>query len=245
VPPARTPADGPGGGAAPYVPTLAPEEVARIRRWHEAAYAEIRASLPARVTHLGVDLEVPEGVFPPAPLTAMGEAILAEVRPGDRVLDMGSGSGVNAILAARVSRDVVVVGVDVNPAAVAAAAANAERNGVADRTMFLESDLFERVDGHFDLVVFDPPFRWFRPRDALEAAMTDEGYRTLGRFVGQVGRHLREGGRVLVFFGTSADFAHLERLVDGAGFSRTVVGEARASREGHSVTYAVLRLTRP
>jgi hypothetical protein len=38
--------------------------------------------------------------------------------------------------------------------------------------------VFEAVDGRFDLVIFDPPFRWFAPRDPLEAASTDENYRT-------------------------------------------------------------------
>lgn len=76
-----------------------------------------------------------------------------------------------------------VIGVDVNPLAVAAAAANSERNGVADRVRFSQSDLFEGVDGKFDLIVFDPPFRWFRPRDLLERVFADENYETLTRFV--------------------------------------------------------------
>jgi len=61
----------------------------------------------------------------------LGEAVLAEVRDGDRVLDMGTGSGVNAILAATKSTDVVAV--DINPRAVEAAQADVERNGVTDR----------------------------------------------------------------------------------------------------------------
>ena len=66
-----------------------------------------------------------------------------------------------------------------NPYAVAAAVANAARNGVADRTRFCESDLFAAVDGSFDLIVFDPPFRWFAPRDLLERAFADENYEAL------------------------------------------------------------------
>lgn len=226
---------------AGYDSTLGPEEVERLRAWHESGYTEIKQSLPARLTHLGVDIEVPEDVFPPAPLTIMGEAILRHVRPEDRVLDMGTGSGINAILAARVSHD--VVGVDVNPLAVEAAAANALRNGVAERTTFLHGDLFEPVDGTFDVVLFDPPFRWFRPRDLLEVAMADEGYGTLRRFMGEVGARLRPGGRVLLFFGTSGDMDYLLRLVDEAGFAREVAGTTEATRDGHVARYHVFRLT--
>lgn len=234
------PGEPPAEAPPPYVPTLAPAEIERIRRWHEAAYEEIRRSLPAHASLLGIDVHVPQDVFPPAPLTAFRDAIVAEVRPGDRVLDMGTGSGVNALLAARVARE--VVGVDVNACAVAAAADNAERNGLSDRTNFVQGDLFAAVDGRFDLVLFDPPFRWFTPRDLLEAAMTDEGYRTLARFMTGLRGVLNPGGRALVFTGTSADVGHLHRLVDAAGLSREVVGEARAARGEHVVDYAVLRL---
>ena len=81
--------------------------------------------------------------------------MIAEVQPGMRVLDMGTGSGVNAILAARGGAE--VVGVDINPDAVSAARANAERNGVVGE--FAVSDVFSAVEGRFDLVVIDPPFR--------------------------------------------------------------------------------------
>ena len=226
-----------------YVSSLTEEEIALLRAWHEDAYREIKAMLPAHVTHLGVDLDVPEDVFPPAPLTAFGEALLREVRPTDRVLDMGTGSGIDAILAARVSHE--VVGVDVNPLAVEAAQANAERNGVVDRTTFLLGDLFAPVDGTFDLILFDPPFRWFAPRDALEVAMADEHYGTLTRFVDEVRHHLADGGRILLFFGTSGDIGYLRRLIDRAGFAAEEVGRTQATRIDRTATYSVFRLTLP
>lgn len=74
---------------------------------------------------------------------------------------------------------------DINPHALAAARANAERNGVGDRISVLHSDVFAAVEGRFDLVVFDPPFRWFAPRDLFEAAITDEDYRALRARDGQ------------------------------------------------------------
>ncbi|MDQ3504565.1 MAG: methyltransferase [Actinomycetota bacterium] len=110
-------------------------------------------------------------------LIFLGEAVLAETRATDRALDMGTGSGVNAILAARSARSVVAV--DLNPLAVSAARLNAERNGVSDRVEVRESDVFNNVDGPFDLIVFDPPFRWFAPRDMFEVASTDQNYKAM------------------------------------------------------------------
>jgi release factor glutamine methyltransferase len=143
-----------------YRPTVDAASEARLRRWHENAYQEVKRAAGGRVTYLGREFDVPADVFPTAPMSQLlGRAVLDEVRETDRVLDMGTGSGVNAILAA--SRAARVVGVDINPHAVASAAANARRNGVADRTTFLVSDVFDAVDGAFDLIIFDPPFRWF------------------------------------------------------------------------------------
>ncbi len=56
---------------------------------------------------------VPPEVMPVTPVShLLGEAVLAQVREGDRVLDMGTGSGVNAVLAA--IRGAEVLAVDTN-----------------------------------------------------------------------------------------------------------------------------------
>lgn len=221
---------------------MSPEEVARIRRWHEAAYAAAKAEAGEHgqtFAYLGRTLVVPPDVQPIARASALfGEAVLAEVRPADRVLDLGTGCGVNAVLAAPVAAEVVAV--DVNPVAVAAARDNAVRNGV--RVDVRLSDVFSAVDGRFDLVLLDPPFRWFRPRDLLEAATTDEGYGMLGRFFAGVRGHLAPGGRVLVHFGTSGDLAHLHRLADDAGFTRETVATRQLVRGGVRVDHLVQRL---
>lgn len=226
-----------------YRPSVSEEDEQRIRAWHEAAYESLRDVGELRLTYLGLDLVVPPGVFPPAPASELlGRAVLAEVRETDRVLDMGTGSGVNAILAASRSRD--VVGVDVNPRAVTAAVANAARNGVARRIAFAESDVFAAVDGRFDLMIIDPPFRWFAPRDPLEASMTDENYGAMGRFFAGAGEHLADGGRILVFFGTSGDLDHLHRLAEENRFAREVLASSELVRPELTVTYHAMRFRR-
>jgi len=62
-----------------------------------------------------------------------------EVRPGHRVLDLGSGSGILAIAAAKLGA-ARATGIDLDPEAEPIARANAERNGVADRVRFLTGD---------------------------------------------------------------------------------------------------------
>ena len=229
-----------------YRPELPPEEVERIRRWHENAYRSMRAEAGEtgqRFEYLGLTLDVPPEVMPIAGVADLfGNAVLAEVRDGDRVLDMGTGSGVNAILAAMTATDVVAV--DVNPHAVEAARRNAARNGVAERVDVRHSDVFEAVDGDFDLIIFDPPFRWFAPRDLLELAATDENYRAMTEFFRNAGRYLRPDGRMLIFFGTSGDLGYLRRLMAEEGFAVEVLAQRELSKDGARVDYYTFRLTR-
>jgi release factor glutamine methyltransferase len=171
----------------------------------------------------------------------LGEAVLAEARSTDRVLDMGTGSGVNAILAAGTSRQVMAV--DINPQALAAARANAERNGVADRIDVRYSDVFSAVDGTFDLIIFDPPFRWFAPRDLLEAASADQNYRALTTFFRSARRHLKPGGRMLIFFGTSGDLEYLKRLVAHQGFRAEPIAHQDLVKARVRVEYFTYRLS--
>lgn len=224
-----------------YRPEMSPDEQRRLRAWHEAAYESIRDSGAGTVEYLGRTFVVPPRVFPPAPMSSLlGQAVLDEVRAADRVLDMGTGSGVNAILAA--SRSTDVLGVDINPHAVEAAVANAERNGVADRVTFRESDVFATVDGRFDLIIFDPPFRWFAPRDQLEASIADENYAALTRVLRQAGEHLAPGGRILMLFGTSGDLDYLYRTAEANGFTREELGSRELTRDDQTIRYVAFRL---
>ncbi|HET6698300.1 MAG TPA: methyltransferase [Nocardioidaceae bacterium] len=228
-----------------YQPTVPGERAEQMRAWHDEAYAALlqdAAGEPRTFDYLGRTLVVPPHVQPIAFYSdLLGTAVLDEVRADDRVLDMGTGSGVNAVLAAGTSHDVVAV--DVNPHAVEAARANAERNGVAERVRVARSDVFSAVEGRFDLVVFDPPFRWFAPRDWAEAAITDENYTALRTFFAQLRDHLTERGRALVFFGTTADIGFLESLMDRHGFAREIVAARAHDKDGEQVEYRTYRLT--
>jgi len=215
-----------------------------LRRWHEESDAELHSRVPADVSFMGLQLHIPSDVFP-LPESDEGDpyhqAVAAEVGPHMRVLDMGSGSGVSALLAARAGAEVIAV--DVNPAAVDCGRENATRNGLADRIKFARGDLFEGVDGDFDLITFDPPFRWFEPRDLLERSHADAGYQSLRGFMEQAPGRLRTGGRILMNFGTSGDFQYLQQLINGSGLAAALTRYGEATRFGFTAEYYVIRLS--
>lgn len=224
-------------------PLMSAQRAERIRQWHEGAYrqASAIAGSDQTISYLGRTLVMMPQVMPITPMShLLGEAVLAEVKGDDRVLDMGTGSGVNAVLAA--SKAAKVLAVDINPHALAAARDNALRNDVADRIEVRHSDVFSNVDGRFDLIVFDPPFRWFTPRDVLEAATTDENYGAMTRFFRQARRYLTDSGRILIFFGTSGDLAYLLRLIDNGGFLHEVAAQRSLIEDGWQIDYFTFRL---
>lgn len=229
---------------ADYSPMMPRERADQLRDWHEQAYQEQRASQPTRMRFMGLDLEIDEDVFAPHPdengSDPFHQAVADQAHAGKRVLDMGTGSGVSGILAAR--QGAVVVATDVNPRSVECARANAERNGVAARITFAVGDLFENVAGDFDLIVFDPPFRWFRPRDMLERGTADENYRTLRAFMDEAPRRLRPEGRLLLNFGTSGDMDYLLALADRTGLRREMTMYGEASRVGLTARYYTIVL---
>ena len=225
---------------AEYVPTLDDEGVERIRAWHEASRTMGQGRPEMIFDYLGLSLVVPPTVQPITPTShLLGEAVIHEVRVGERVLDMGCGCGVNAILAARAGAEVVAV--DINPDAVDATVENARRNATLDGMDIRESDVFSAVREAFDLIVIDPPFRWFRPRDLAEAATTDEKYRAMTTFFREVRDHLTEGGRLLVFFGTSGDIGYLKKLMAAQDLFWSTVAHLAGERDGVPVEYFTFR----
>lgn len=232
---------------ADYSPMMPEERAEQLRQWHEQAYQEQRSGLPTRMRFMGLDLHIDEDVFAPHPdedgSDPFHQTVEDEARAGERVLDMGTGSGVSGILAARQGAEVVAT--DVNPKSVKCARANAERNGVAGRITFAVGDLFEKVKGDFDLIIFDPPFRWFRPRDVLERGTADEDYRTLRAFMEEAPGRLRPGGRILLNFGTSGDLDYLLALAHRTGLRREMKLYGEASRAGVTARYYTILLAAP
>lgn len=132
--------------------------------------------------------------------------------PGSEVLDMGSGSGVCAICAAR--HGARVVAVDINSEAVRCTRVNALLNGVEDRVEALQGDLFAPVAGrHFDVVLFNPPFEHGIPRDDA-----DRAWRSVDvpeRFAAGLPGHLKPSGFALLLLSTYGDcerFVHELRM---------------------------------
>ncbi len=110
----------------------------------------------------GLPFEVNEQVLiPRSPLAEVIEQCFApwvELRAGDRVLDIGTGSGCLAIAAAVHCTGVHVDATDVSAEALALAARNAARHGVAERVHFYDADLFPATPARYRVIMSNPPY---------------------------------------------------------------------------------------
>jgi release factor glutamine methyltransferase len=158
----------------------------------------------------GTPLAVLPSVFNPG-LLLTGEFFASQlsaqlIAPHAEVLDMGTGSGVCAVFAARHARRVVAV--DINPAAVRCATINALMNRLEHKIDARHGDLFVPVAGErFDLILFNPPFLRGLPRDDRDRAWRSKDVPE--RFAGALAQHLKPGGSALVLlstFGGAPDF---------------------------------------
>ncbi|MDY0060446.1 MAG: methyltransferase [Myxococcota bacterium] len=114
-------------------------------------------------------------------------------RPGGTVLDLGTGSGVQGVLAARwASR---VVSVDINPRALDFARMNAHLNGVFARMELHLGSLYDPVQGQrFDVILANPPFV---PNPEYEVLFRDGGVQgedIVHVILRDCPQHLEEGG---------------------------------------------------
>jgi release factor glutamine methyltransferase len=181
---------------------------------------------------LGLPLLILPGVFNPTLFGTSGVVVDALRRglvpPGSSVLDVGTGSGVLAIAAARTASRVVAV--DANPAAIRCARVNALLNGVEDRVEVRHGNLFDPVGGErFDVVLCNPPFYLGEPRTLLEGAFYSTDF--AARFSGELPSHLAANGFALVVLSSAGDEAGFEQAFLHAGLSSGVVAARKLAIE--------------
>ncbi|MFL5735355.1 MAG: methyltransferase, partial [Chloroflexia bacterium] len=139
--------------------------------------------------------------------------------PACSVLEVGTGTGVVALAAARAEADVVAV--DSNPVAVKCASLNAAANGLAQKVSVLRGDMFGPVAGRrFDVILCNPPYFRGVPRSQVEAAYKGgERLEWLARLGAGAKEHLAPGGSMFCVFGDAAEVGVLVGLIEGEGWS--------------------------
>ncbi|MEM5804592.1 MAG: methyltransferase [Candidatus Aenigmatarchaeota archaeon] len=173
-----------------------------------------------------IRLEMPEGVYEPAEDSVLAADYLAGLRP-KKALDMGSGSGILAIVLAKNGADVTAV--DIDPLAVEATARNAEANGV--KVKVAESDLFRNVKGKFDLIVFNAPYIREKRGEGNKAWAGGEGLEIIRRFIAGAPKHLEKGGYIMLVISSLTGQDEVMGMLGKTGLKAGVVAEKKVAWE--------------
>lgn len=226
-------------GLAPERLVLAPETLADpaaaafARMVGERARFRPVAQIVGARAFWGRDFVVSDAVLDPRPETeALVALALAGLRPAS-VLDLGTGSGAILVTLLAEWPEAQGLGIDIDPAALAVAAANAARHGVAARAAFRQGDWTEGLAARFDLVVANPPYiaaaevetlapdvRDWEPRHALTAGAT--GLEAYVRIAAGLPAVLAPGGRAFLEIGAGQGDA-VAAILRRAGLARVAV----------------------
>jgi release factor glutamine methyltransferase len=202
-----------------------------------------------------LELEVNAATLVPrADTETLVEHVLGCVTASDaRVLDLGTGSGAIALALAQERQGWEVLGVDIDPAAVAVAARNAQRHVIAN-ARFVAGDWYLPVVGmRFDVIVSNPPYiRTDDPclqaiglvREPLAAlASGADGLDALRAVIDGALAHLVSGGLLACEHGAEqgaqvrslfaqAGFIHVLTVRDLSGRERVTAGWSRCAGDG-------------
>lgn len=199
---------------------------------------------------MGLTFSVNEHVLIPRQDTEiLVEEVLKELHDRMRILDMCTGSGCILLSLLHYSNDCEGLGVDLSAEALEVAGRNVLKvltPEKAEHAHFLQSDLFEKVEGKFEIIVSNPPYiasakvdklmpevRDHEPRMALDG--TEDGLHFYRRIIEEAGKHLVSSG--MLFFEIGYDqgqavselmraggYREVQVVQDYAGLDRVVLG---------------------
>lgn len=172
------------------------------------------------------------------------EEVLAHAKPKSTVLDMCTGSGCIAVSLSKYGEELQVVAADISKEALIVAQENGKAQGVA--VSFLQSDLFENVQGTYDVIVSNPPYIPTKVIEQLEAEVKlhdpmqaldgkEDGLYFYRKIIAESPKYLKNQGTLFFEIGhdqgadvsllmREAGFEHVTVKKDLAGLDRVVFG---------------------
>lgn len=196
---------------------------------------------------MGLEFYVDENVLiPRADTEILAEEVLRDPFDGCRILDICSGSGCILLSLLHYSNDTTGTGLELSKKAIEVSCINRRSLGLDDRAQFLNSDLLEKADGYYDIVVSNPPYiktdvihtlmpevRDHEPLMALDGK--DDGLYFYKKILSDVIGHVRKGSRLYFEIGydqgqevsalcKEAGFIDIRTVKDYAGCDRVVCG---------------------
>ena len=187
---------------------------------------------PRRVNVLGRTYEISRNVFNPRfYFTSQFMAKNLSISQGDIVLDMGTGSGIQAITAG--DRASKVIAIDINPEAVKFARMNVIANKLEHIISVLEGDLFAPLKQQplFNTVLFTPPYMEGSPETDFEHALYDRNKQLIRRFFKEAGDYIKPDGYVQMLYSSISGQDRALEIAEQLGWEHTLMAYEKTVTE--------------
>lgn len=163
-----------------------------------------------------------------------------------KVLDLGTGSGIQAVEALKSKKVKSVLADDVSDEAVTALKnklkkaprQNNSNNNYKlknNKLKIIKSDLFSNIKGRFDTIIFNPPYLPLDKREPIDSQLATtggkHGYETLAKFVNELNDHLTKNGFALIVFSSLTNKMKIDEFIINSGFEFELLKEQKISFE--------------
>lgn len=173
-------------------------------------------------------------IFPEVYVPSDDTFLLADhlnVSENSKILDICTGSGLLAIVAAKKAKSVVAI--DINPYAVRCTKLNSKLNHVDDKVEVIRADLFSgfTVDAKFDFIICNPPYlpvdEEMKIEDWLERSWNggSTGRKIIDKILDTVSSHIVEGGKLLMIQSSVSNFEESIKILREKGFDVEIEAE--------------------
>ncbi len=178
----------------------------------------------------GEKISIHDGVFAPDPSLTNSPFVILNNLPdvsGKEVLDMGTGTGIIALVCARKGANVVAV--DSDDKAIENAKENFQKSGL-ENIEVVKSNLFENISGKFDYIFANLPILdeiW----DGAEKTAS-----TVERFLTEAKAHLNVDGSVYLPWFSISDVRNIQDIANHLGYKQELVTESKLGFDWYLLT---------
>ncbi|MBA2860152.1 HemK2/MTQ2 family protein methyltransferase [Methanococcus maripaludis] len=180
----------------------------------------------------GIKIKTHPKVYVPAEDSELLIENLVDVK-NKSVLDVGTGSGIQAINAVKQGA-LKVIGIDINPYAVECAEINSELNEInPEKLKFKTSDLFKNINEKFDVILFNAPYLPTSDEEKLEKYLNyafdggKDGREVLDKFLDEVANYLKKDGIIQILQSSLTDGNKTIEKMEKLGFVAKQTGSLK------------------
>lgn len=150
-----------------------------------------------------------------------------KIEPKQSVLDIGTGSGIQAIAAAM--QGAKVLATDINSIALKNAEFNAKKLKLGKRIFFKKSDLFEKIPagGKFGLILFNPPYVPSGKIKWIECDGGTNGRKVLDKFLTQFPAFLKKSGKCIFLQSSLNGILKTKKVLKKQGFGFEIIARQK------------------